>query len=54
MTPRLLPVLVEVLAPEPANQLKDETRNNICQLVKFVASKNAAEVRKYPSLAALV
>ncbi|KAG8532910.1 uncharacterized protein KY384_002788 [Bacidia gigantensis] len=54
LTPQLLPILAEVLAPEPENQLKDETREKIVQLVKFVAGKHPGEVRKYEGLAALV
>ena len=54
LTPQLLPILAEVLAPEPEAQLKDETRQKIVQLVKFVAGKHPGEVRKYEGLAALV
>ena len=42
------------MAPEPKDQLKDETREKITQLVKFVAGKFPAEVGKYEGLAALV
>lgn len=53
-TPRLLPIIAEVLAPVPEKQIKDETREKLTQLVKFVAGKQPQEVRKYESLAALV
>ncbi len=58
MTPRLLPVLAEVLAPEPEDQLpNDETRAKIVQLVRYIAGKGAQgkqEVNKYETLAALL
>ncbi|KAL9102305.1 MAG: hypothetical protein Q9163_002523 [Psora crenata] len=53
-TPQLLPILAEVVAPEPKDQLKDETREKISQLVKYVAGKHPEEVQKYDTLAALV
>jgi len=46
--------LAEVTAPEPKDQLKDETRAKIVQLVKFVATKQPGEVGKYEGLAAMV
>lgn len=42
------------MAPEPEDQLKDVTREKLVQLVKYVASKQPAEVRKYDGLAGLV
>ncbi len=54
LTPQILPVLAEVMAPEPKDQIKDETREKITQLVKFVATKQPQELRKYEGLAALV
>lgn len=54
LTPQILPVLAEVMAPEPEGQIKDETREQITQLVKFLATKQPQEVRKYECLAALV
>ena len=58
LTPRLLPILAEVLAPEPEDQLpNDETREKIVQLVKYIAGKGAQgkrEVSKYENLAALL
>ena len=58
LTPRLLPILAEVLADEPEDQLpNDETKDKIIQLVKYVASKGQqgkAEVMKYEVLAALL
>lgn len=42
------------MAPQPENQIKDETREKLTQLVKFIAGKQPQEVRKYESLAALV
>ncbi len=53
LTPQILPVLAEVMSGDP-NQLKDDTREKISQLVKFLASKYPREVRKYEGLAALV
>ena len=54
LTSTLLPVLAETMAPEPPGQLKDATREKLTELVKFLASKQPAEVRKYEGLAALV
>lgn len=54
LTPSLLPILAEVMAPIPPGQLKDETRENLTELVQFLATKQPAEVRKYEGLAALV
>ena len=54
LTPTLLPVLAEAMASKPAGQLKDETREKLTELVKFLATKQPAEVRKYEQLAALV
>ena len=52
-TPRLLAILAEVLAPEPKDQVTDETREKIVELVRYVAGKGAqgkAEVGKYETL----
>jgi hypothetical protein len=54
LTPQLLPIIAEVMAPQPEKQIKDETREKLTQLVKFVAGKQPQEVRKYEALAALV
>ncbi|CAD6582965.1 MAG: hypothetical protein ASARMPREDX12_001133 [Alectoria sarmentosa] len=54
LTPTLLPILAEVMAPKPSGQLKDATREALTELVKFLATKQPAEVRKYEGLAALV
>lgn len=58
LTPRLLPVLAEVLAPEPKDQLpNEETREKIVQLVRYIAGKGPQgrqEVLKYENLAALL
>lgn len=54
LTPQLLPIIAEVMAPQPEKQIKDETREKLTQLVKFVARKQPQEVRKYEGLAALV
>ncbi len=58
LTPRLLPILAEVLAPEPADQLpNDDTREKIEQLVRYIAGKGKQgkkEVLKYDRLAALL
>lgn len=53
-TSSLLPILAEVMAPVPPGQLKDATRDNLTELVQFLATKQPAEVRKYEGLAALV
>ncbi len=50
LTPQLLPILAQVLSP-PEEQLKEPTRLQIIQLVKFVASKHPELVRKYDVLA---
>lgn len=54
LTPTLLPILAEAMAPTPAGQLKDATREKLTELVKFLATKQPAEVRKYEGLAAFV
>ncbi len=54
LTPQLLPIIAEVMAPQPEKQIKNETREKLTQLVKFVAGKQPQEVRKYEALAALV
>ena len=54
LTPSLLPILAEVMAPTPPGQLTDATRENLTELVQFLATKQPAEVRKYEGLAALV
>lgn len=54
LTPQLLPIIAEVMAPVPENQIKDETREKLTQLVKYIAGKSPQEVRKYETLAALV
>lgn len=53
LTPQLLPVLDQVMAP-PTDQLTDTTREVLTQLVKFVHGKEPALVRKYATLATLV
>ena len=53
LTPTLLPILAEAMAPDPPGQLKDATRETLTELVKFLATKQPAEVRKYEGLAAL-
>lgn len=54
LTPTLLPILAEAMAPTPAGQLDDATRVKLTELVKFLATKQPAEVRRYEGLAALV
>lgn len=54
LTPTLLPILAEVMAPTPPGQLKPATREKLTELVKFLATKQPGEVRKYEVLAALV
>lgn len=53
LTPEILPVLAEVTSGDP-NQLKDDTREKISELVKFLATRYPQEVRKYEGLAAIV
>ena len=53
LTPQVLPILAEVTTGDP-DQLRDETKEKISQLVKFLASKYPQEVRKYEGLAELV
>ena len=53
LTPQVLPVLAEVTSGDPT-QLKDDTREKISELVKFLATKYPREVRKYEGLAAIV
>lgn len=52
LTPQILPVVAEVMAP-PTTQLKDETREKLVQLVKFVNSKQPAAIAKYETLNAI-
>ena len=52
LTPQFLPVLAHVLSP-PKEQLKDKTRVQLVQLVKFVASKQPEMVREYDVLRAV-
>ena len=53
-SPQILPIIAEVMASPPEEQIKDETREKLTQLVKFLAGKQPQEVRKYEGLAALV
>ncbi|KAL6714314.1 hypothetical protein ACLMJK_007737 [Lecanora helva] len=55
LTPRILPIIAEVMASRPdEKQIDEDTREKLIQLVKFIAGKNPGEVRKYEGLAALV
>ncbi len=51
LTPQLLPILEKVLGP-PENQLNDETREQVLEMVKFVHGKQPRMVGKYPGLVA--
>lgn len=53
-TPQVLPILAEVMAPQPKGQLKESTREKLTELVKFLDQKQPGAVRKYEVLAALV
>ncbi|KAL8925309.1 MAG: hypothetical protein Q9208_003599 [Pyrenodesmia sp. 3 TL-2023] len=53
LTPQLLPVLEKVLG-EPENQLNDETREQVVQMVKFIHGKEPQMVGKYAGLVAAV
>ncbi|KAI4109865.1 MAG: hypothetical protein LQ339_001649 [Xanthoria mediterranea] len=53
LTPKILPILEHVLGP-PEEQLDDETREQVVQLVKFLHGKQAQLVKKYPGLMAAV
>ncbi|KAL8768832.1 MAG: hypothetical protein Q9209_005013 [Squamulea sp. 1 TL-2023] len=53
LTPKILPILEQVLGP-PKEQLDDETREQVVQLVKFLYGKQAQMVKKYPGLMAAV
>ncbi|KAL9631360.1 MAG: hypothetical protein Q9204_004262 [Flavoplaca sp. TL-2023a] len=53
LTPKMLPILEHVLGP-PEEQLDDETREQVVQLVKFLHGKQAQLVKKYPGLMAAV
>ncbi|KAL8677173.1 MAG: hypothetical protein Q9186_006376 [Xanthomendoza sp. 1 TL-2023] len=53
LTPKLLPILEQVLG-SPEEQLDEETREQVVQLVKFVHSKQAQLVRKYSGLMSVV
>ncbi|KAL8690882.1 MAG: hypothetical protein Q9218_003775 [Villophora microphyllina] len=50
LTPQLLPILEKVLGP-PEEQLDEETKVKVVEMVKFVHSKQPQIVQKYPGLA---
>lgn len=50
VTQRLVPVFAAVLAPQPEGQLKDETRQKVVELVKFVGGKEPSLLQGYPTL----
>lgn len=54
MTHQFLPVFATVLGNEPEGQVNEETREELVQLVKFLASKEPAVVAAYETLAKLV
>ena len=56
LTPQLLPIIAEVMAVPsgPDQQINDETRGKLTELVRYVATKSSGEVRKYEVLAALL
>ncbi|MCJ1477838.1 hypothetical protein MMC13_006511 [Lambiella insularis] len=49
LTPRLLPVLAHVMA-SPEDQLTDETRTQLTQLVKYVHHNQPTSLQQYPFL----
>ena len=51
LTPRLVPILAHVMSP-PEEQLQDETRHQLVQLVKFIYEKQASLIQPYQSLMA--
>lgn len=53
LTPQLLPILEKVLG-EPENQLNDETREQVVEMVKFIHGKQPQMVGKYAGLVAAV
>ncbi|KAL9586075.1 MAG: hypothetical protein Q9203_003998 [Teloschistes exilis] len=53
LTPQLLPAVAKVLGP-PEEQLDEETRGKVVELVQFVHSKQPQLVGKYPALVEVV
>lgn len=53
LTPQLVPVFAQVLGP-PEDQLKDETREQLIELVRFVHSKRPELVERHEGLMALL
>ena len=49
LTPQLLPILDKVLSP-PEDQVKDSTRAQLVQMVKFIASKHPREISGFERL----
>jgi hypothetical protein len=53
LTPQIMPVLAEVMGP-PTEQLDEETRDSLEELVKYIYSKQPAAVQAYPVLMAVI
>jgi NTP pyrophosphatase (non-canonical NTP hydrolase) len=53
LTEKLIPVFDAVLG-EPKEQLEDETRAKVVEVVKYIASQNAAAVQGHANLAAVL
>ena len=54
LTPQILPVIAQVMAPSPEGQLEPETRAKLVQLVQFVHGKQPALVNGYKTLKEVV
>lgn len=53
LTPKVVPILAQVMGP-PVDQLKEETREQLIQLIRFLHEKQPALVRAHESLRAVV
>jgi len=53
MTQQFIPIFDKVLAPEPEDQLNDETRGELIELIKFLGSKEPGLIQNYPGLVQL-
>jgi hypothetical protein len=52
MTQQFLPIFAQVLTAE--DQLNDETRAELVELIKFLHSKEPALIQNFPALAQFV
>ena len=53
LTPKIVPILAQVMGP-PADQLKEEVREQLTQLIRFLHEKQPALIRAHESLQAVL